>query len=135
MNTVAILGASGYAGGELIRLVDGHPDLHAVHLGGRSSAGKQLGDVHPHLGSGERLIAPNAVADVPDVDIAFLALPHGASWEPATALLGVADSMDADLIAVGSHSHMRWTPHYLGSVASFLSVEVGVETYRRWVSI
>jgi len=40
--------------------------------------------------------------------------------EPATALLGVADSMDADLIAVGSHSHMRWTPHYLGSVASKL---------------
>ena len=40
--------------------------------------------------------------------------------EPATALLSVADSSDADLIVVGSHSHMRWTPHYLGSVASKL---------------
>ena len=40
--------------------------------------------------------------------------------EPATALLSVADSLDADLIVVGSHSHMRWTPHYLGSVASKL---------------
>lgn len=40
--------------------------------------------------------------------------------EPATALLEVADEIDADLIVVGSHSHARWTPHYLGSVASKL---------------
>ena len=40
--------------------------------------------------------------------------------EPATALLTVAEKVDADLIAVGSHSHTRWTPHYLGSVASKL---------------
>jgi nucleotide-binding universal stress UspA family protein len=40
--------------------------------------------------------------------------------EPATALLEVADKVNADLIAVGSHSHARWTPHYLGSVASKL---------------
>lgn len=92
MKTVAILGASGYAGGELIRLVDGHPALSAGYLGGQSSAGKRLAEIHPHLGAGEREIASNRVEDVPDVDVAFLALPHGASWEPALALLdrGVA---------------------------------------------
>lgn len=87
MKTVAILGASGYAGGELIRLVDSHPELQAVYFGGRSSAGKRLTDVHPQLGGGERPIAANEVENIPDVDVAFLALPHGASWEPALGLL------------------------------------------------
>jgi N-acetyl-gamma-glutamyl-phosphate reductase len=109
MKTVAILGASGYAGGELIRLVDGHPALHAVHLGGRSSAGKRLGDVHPQLGSGARQIGTNDVDDLPEVDIAFLALPHGASWEPALALL----ERGAAVIDLGSDFRLDHPDRYL----------------------
>jgi N-acetyl-gamma-glutamyl-phosphate reductase len=85
--TVAILGASGYAGGELIRLVDGHPGLEAVHLGAYSNEGARLGDVHPQLSGGDRVLASLDPGDVPAVDIAFLALPHGASAEPALQLL------------------------------------------------
>lgn len=83
---VAVLGASGYAGGELIRLVDDHPDMEIAYLGAHSRAGSRLGDVHPHLGGGARRLEPIR-SDLPDrVDLAFLALPHGSSWEPARLL-------------------------------------------------
>jgi len=83
---VAILGASGYAGGELIRLVDDHPEMEIAYLGAHSRAGSRLADVHPHLGGGARRLEPIR-SDLPDdVDIAFLALPHGSSWEPAHLL-------------------------------------------------
>lgn len=85
--TVAILGSSGYAGGELIRLIDGHPELEVAYLGAHTAAGRTLGSVHPHLRGGDRRLAANDPAEVKDVDLAFLALPHGASAEPAMALL------------------------------------------------
>ena len=85
---VAVLGASGYAGGELIRLVDDHPEMEVAYLGAHSRAGSKLADVHPHLGGGARRLAPIR-SDVPDrMDVAFLALPHGSSWEPAHLLAG-----------------------------------------------
>lgn len=77
----AVLGASGYAGGELVRMLDDHPHLEPVHLGAHTRAGEQLASVNPHLAGGDRILASNDPDDVPDVDVAFLALPHGASWE------------------------------------------------------
>lgn len=83
---VAVLGASGYAGGELIRLVDDHPAMEIAYLGAHSRAGSRLGDVHPHLGGAARRLEPIR-SDLPDrIDLAFLALPHGSSWEPAHLL-------------------------------------------------
>jgi N-acetyl-gamma-glutamyl-phosphate reductase len=85
-HTIAILGASGYAGGELVRIADEHPGLDVAYLGAHSSAGSRLGDVQPHLWDPERVLGSNDPGAVPDVDLAFLALPHGASWQPAMAL-------------------------------------------------
>ena len=84
---IAILGASGYAGGELIRLVDEHPGMEVAYLGAHTKAGSTLGAVHPHLPGGDRLLGPLDPDEVGDVDLAFLALPHGASAIPAMALL------------------------------------------------
>ena len=75
----AIIGASGYAGGELVRLLDAHDAFDVVFLGAHSKAGSSLRDVHPNLSGGDRVLQPHD--ELPDVDIAFLALPHGASWE------------------------------------------------------
>lgn len=86
-SSIAILGSSGYAGGELIRLVDGHPDFEIDHLGAHSTAGRTLGSVHPHLRGGDRVLGANNPEEIPDVDLAFLALPHGGSSDPAMALL------------------------------------------------
>ena len=89
---VGIFGASGYAGGELTRLVDGHPELEVGMLAGRATAGSALSDVHPHLGGGGRRLVSMDAAAAGDLDLAFLALPHGASAPIAVELLdqGVA---------------------------------------------
>lgn len=79
--TAAILGASGYAGGEVVRFLDDHPVFEPVHLGANTQAGRRLGEVNPHLGGPDRVFSSNDPDQVPDVDVAFLALPHGASWE------------------------------------------------------
>lgn len=83
---VAVLGASGYAGGELVRLVDGHPELDLAYLGAHSSAGSRLGDVHPQLAGGDRVLGTLDIDDIPAVDAAFLSLPHGASAHLGHAL-------------------------------------------------
>ncbi|MFZ0492808.1 MAG: N-acetyl-gamma-glutamyl-phosphate reductase [Acidimicrobiia bacterium] len=83
--SVAILGASGYAGGELVRLVDAHPSLEATYLGAHSAAGGRLAEVHPQLARGERVLGGIDPPSVPDVDLVLMALPHGASTGPGIA--------------------------------------------------
>lgn len=109
--SIAIFGSSGYAGGELIRLIDGHPDFEVAYLGAHSTAGKNLGAVHPHLRGGDRTLEPNDAAAAPPVDLAFLALPHGASAEPAMTLLerGVA------VVDIGSDFRLDTTNRYLSA--------------------
>jgi N-acetyl-gamma-glutamyl-phosphate reductase len=92
---VGILGASGYTGAELVRLVALHPRLELVYLGARDQAGRRLGDVLPGTagveGVGERVLAafePEHAAELAStIDVAFTALPHGASARAGAALL------------------------------------------------
>jgi N-acetyl-gamma-glutamyl-phosphate reductase len=76
----AIAGASGYAGGEILRLLSGHPDLQVGALTAASSAGARLGDIHPHLTPlADRVLAPTTPQTLAGHEVVFLALPHGAS--------------------------------------------------------
>ena len=86
---VAVVGASGYVGGELVRLVDRHPVFEAAILVGHATAGKTLAEVHPHLSGGGRILSPwdPAAVAASGARLAFLALPHGASAGPALELL------------------------------------------------
>ena len=86
--TAAVLGASGYAGGELVRLLDGHPRFDLVYLGAHSRAGESLGSVHPHLPGGDRPLGPIEGEGVSAAEVVFLALPHGASALVAHRLAG-----------------------------------------------
>ena len=89
MIRVAILGASGYVGGELLRLLDGHPEMEVAVAFGASAAGKRVADVHPHLA----LAYPDLVhaawdpALLADADLIFAALPHGETQRLADDLL------------------------------------------------
>ena len=89
MIRTAILGASGYVGGELLRLLAAHSELAPVKLCGDSKAGQPLGTVHPHL----TLAYPDALIErfggdsLVDVDLVFAALPHGHSQRLAAAIL------------------------------------------------
>jgi len=88
---VAILGASGYGGGELLRLLADHPGAEVTFLGAKDSAGRTLAEVHPHLAS--LPIAATALQPIEleaiaaAADVAFSALPNGTSAEIAPALL------------------------------------------------
>jgi N-acetyl-gamma-glutamyl-phosphate reductase len=84
---VAIAGASGYAGGELLRLVSAHPDLDVVIATGHGSVGQLVGEVHPHLRSLAGLtFVETTPAAFDGADLVLLALPHGASAAVAAQL-------------------------------------------------
>ena len=119
MKQVGILGASGFVGGELLRLLDGHPSFQAVRLFGESQAGLHVETVHPHLS----LAYPNAsIERVNDarfegLHLVFAALPHGESQKIAPAILdrGIAFvDLGADFRLRDPEAYRTWygEPHH-----------------------
>ena len=96
---VAVAGASGYAGGELLRLLAGHPDLEIGPVTGQGNAGQPVGAVHPHLaalpGLAGRRFEALEESLLGECDLVFLALPHGQSAALAAGL--PAGTMVVDL--------------------------------------
>jgi N-acetyl-gamma-glutamyl-phosphate reductase len=83
--SAAVVGASGYAGGELLRLLAGHPQFEVAAVAAASNAGRPLGELHPQLVTLADLVLVSA--DDPSVlgaDVVFLSLPHGESAALAT---------------------------------------------------
>jgi N-acetyl-gamma-glutamyl-phosphate reductase len=73
---VAVYGGSGYTGGELLRLLSGHPEVGAVEVSSRQHAGSVVGDVYPQLAVRERFVEAGEI-DASALDVAFVAYPHG----------------------------------------------------------
>jgi N-acetyl-gamma-glutamyl-phosphate reductase len=113
---VAVAGASGYAGGELLRILAGHPGFELGALTAASSAGTRLGAHHPHLHPfADRIISQTNPETLEDHDVVFLALPHGQSG-PLAADLGddvlVVDcAADFRLADPGEWLRYYGTPH------------------------
>ena len=85
--TVAVAGASGYAGGELLRILLAHPEVEIGALTAASNAGQALGTIQPHLVPiGDRVLEPTEPEVLAGHDVVFLALPHGQSAALAEAL-------------------------------------------------
>jgi len=84
---IAILGASGYTGAELVRLIATHPGMEIAALGANSKAGQSMAQVFPHL---RHLELPDLVTideiDFSGIDLCFCALPHKTSQEVISAL-------------------------------------------------
>lgn len=87
--SVAVVGASGYGGVQLIRLLMDHPHAEVVYLGGDSSAGQLYGDLYPHLGHRIKLtIEPINLDEISRrAQVVFLALPNGLAAEMAAPLV------------------------------------------------
>ncbi|MGE5827969.1 MAG: N-acetyl-gamma-glutamyl-phosphate reductase [Micromonosporaceae bacterium] len=83
---VAVAGASGYAGGELLRLLAGHPEFEVALAAAHGPAGARLSAVHPHRRTPDLILAPTDPATLATADLVFLALPHGESARLAAAL-------------------------------------------------
>ncbi|MEF8819134.1 MAG: N-acetyl-gamma-glutamyl-phosphate reductase [Haloferacaceae archaeon] len=87
--TASVVGASGFTGGELLRLLDGHPEFEVVQATSRSKANKTVGHVHPNLrGLDLRFSDPS---ELESVDVLFAATPHGVSMEQIGRFRDAAD--------------------------------------------
>jgi N-acetyl-gamma-glutamyl-phosphate reductase len=86
---VGIVGASGYGGVQLVRLLMDHPEVELVYLGGESSAGKSFADIYPHLGSIVNIpieaVEPEVIAN--RCEVVFLSLPNGLACQIAPKLI------------------------------------------------
>ena len=98
---VAVIGAAGYAGGELLRLLLSHPDVTDWVATSRSQAGKPVGDVHPQLRPlTERAFEALEPAEAArGCDVVFLALEHGESSRVAPALFAAGAGLVIDIAA------------------------------------
>ncbi len=84
---VAVAGASGYAGGEILRLLLGHPQVDIGSVTANASAGDRLALHQPHLWPlADRVLEPTSAATLAGHDVVFLALPHGHSHQVAAEL-------------------------------------------------
>jgi N-acetyl-gamma-glutamyl-phosphate reductase len=114
--TAAVAGASGYAGGELLRLLLAHPDIELGPLAAAASAGRSVLELHPQLPqlAGRRLVETDP-AVLAEADMVFLALPHGESAAVASALpdgLPVVDlGADHRLRDAGQWQRFYGSPH------------------------
>jgi len=115
--SVAIAGASGYVGGELLRLIAKHPQLEVKTVTANSNAGESVASLHPHLSSFSELVfQPTDAASLNGHDIVFLALPHTKSAE-------VAAWLDQDTLVLDCGADFRlertsdWVKYYGGNHA------------------
>jgi N-acetyl-gamma-glutamyl-phosphate reductase len=108
---VAVAGASGYAGGELLRLLAAHPHLDVVAVTANENAGRQLGRVHPGLRSlADRTFDKTSTDAVADAELVFLALPPGVSGSFADSLPSTVKVVDlgADHRLADPAAHERY---------------------------
>nr|WSX73579.1 N-acetyl-gamma-glutamyl-phosphate reductase [Streptomyces sp. NBC_00899]WSX80357.1 N-acetyl-gamma-glutamyl-phosphate reductase [Streptomyces sp. NBC_00899] len=97
----AVAGASGYAGGEVLRLLAGHPEVEIGAVTAHSSAGQRLGGVQPHLVPlADRVLQDTSAEVLAGHDVVFLALPHGQS-------AAVAEQLGQDVLVVDMGADFR----------------------------
>ncbi|NYF58482.1 N-acetyl-gamma-glutamyl-phosphate reductase [Micromonospora purpureochromogenes] len=113
---VAVAGASGYAGGELLRLLAGHPEFDLVAATAHASAGRPVAVVHPQLAGLDLVLGATDPTTLADADLVFLALPHGQSAALAATLPGSVKVVD-----LGADHRLRdadaWARYYGGEHA------------------
>ena len=113
----AVIGASGYAGGELLRLLAVHPHFEVTAISAHSNAGELVTSVHPHLTThnGDKFAAINEI-DFSDIELVFIALPHG---ESASVIEKIPNT--AKIVDLGADYRLedsaQWAKYYGGSHA------------------
>lgn len=113
---VAVVGASGYTGAELLRLCAAHPDFEVVVAGADTQAGQAVASLYPSLAAAYPTLTFDTVeaADLVGLDVVFLALPHGESQLLAPELVdrvGLLVDLSADFRLTDAADYPRWYGH------------------------
>lgn len=111
---IGVIGASGYAGGELLRLLAGHPEFEVCCVTAHSNAGERITSVHPQLTSyADQKFSSFKASDFESCELIFLALPHGES-----AAVIVSLSPKAKIVDLGADYRLedsfKWEKYYGG---------------------
>ncbi|MDP1712517.1 MAG: N-acetyl-gamma-glutamyl-phosphate reductase [Candidatus Nanopelagicaceae bacterium] len=113
----AVVGASGYAGGELLRILQIHPTFNPSHITAYSNAGELINSLHPHLSGYEgQTFSALDISELRSAELVFLALPHGESAKVITQL-----NDDQLIVDLGADYRLRssqsWKKYYDGDHA------------------
>jgi N-acetyl-gamma-glutamyl-phosphate reductase len=112
-----VVGASGYAGGELLRLLAKHPTFRPSYIAARSNAGERIMSIHSHLAFyGSQTFSSTSVEEINKCDLVFLALPHGES-----AALVAKIEPNVKIVDLGADFRLKseasWKKYYNDSYA------------------
>jgi N-acetyl-gamma-glutamyl-phosphate/LysW-gamma-L-alpha-aminoadipyl-6-phosphate reductase len=113
MINAAIVGASGYAGGELLRLLTFHPEIEVTQITSETYAGQFAYFVHPNL-RGHTRLQFKPLSELEPCDLIFLALPHGTAWGHIDKYAGMADriiDLSGDFRLRNPADYDRWYEH------------------------
>ena len=118
---IGVVGASGYAGGELLRLLSEHPQFNLIYISAGTNAGEEITSIHPHLLQfGNRKFEETSAAGINKCDLVFLALPHGQS-----AALIAEISEKVKVVDLGADFRLSneksWEKYYGGPYAGQLT--------------
>lgn len=135
MKNVGIIGATGYTGITLVELLLGHPEVELAFVTSESSAGKPLAAVYPHLAPKTDLVClPASQAPTQDVDLVFVALPHGSAmgWvkSHATNCKKIID-LSADYRLKDPKTYQSWYQHTHEDTGRLAEAVYGLPEYYR----
>src|SRR3990170_4684390 len=97
MIKAAVIGASGYSGAELVKILSGHPGVEISAVTSARFAGKPVSDLYPHLLGATDLSFIEYTPDLAANDVVLLALPHGKAMELAPALMRAGGAKIIDI--------------------------------------
>jgi N-acetyl-gamma-glutamyl-phosphate reductase len=114
---IGVVGASGYSGGELLRLLSKHPEFTLSYIAAGSNSGELITEIHPQLSSlKNRVFEPTTIESINNCDLVFVALPHGVSAK----LVAEIDSK-TKIVDLGADFRLRsaqsWLKYYGGNHA------------------
>ena len=114
---VGVVGASGYAGGELLRLLSNHPNFKLAYISAGSNAGELITAIHPHLTNfAEQKFESTDMSRINKCELVFIALPHGESAKLISQI-----NEDVKIIDLGADFRLSdessWDKYYSGNYA------------------
>lgn len=115
MTNVGIIGGTGYTGGELARLLSVHPEVEIAAMTSRQNAGSKVSEIQPNLSGYVDLEFTESISDTKDLDLVFVATPHGVAMEEVPKLLaqGIkAIDLSGDYRFHNVATYEKWYGHH-----------------------